>query len=182
MPQLLFPMGFSHVLHMCLQGGGVYVRSGTVTITSSSIYGNRASSVRAHVQSSHRPMGDSRFARCLQDGGGVYINSGNVTITSSSIYGNRADWVRAHVQKFPCDAPTGKMLMRLGSRLLRFSLAQLLTTLSSTTEGACCSDVQKFPWPPLTHVLLLFTGWRRCLSRRWHGDFVFMQYQWEHCT
>jgi len=34
----------------CLQGGGVYVSYGTVTITSSSIYGNRAGYVRAHVQ------------------------------------------------------------------------------------------------------------------------------------
>jgi hypothetical protein len=33
-----------------LQGGGVYVSSGTVTITSSSIYGNTADFVRAHVQ------------------------------------------------------------------------------------------------------------------------------------
>jgi hypothetical protein len=34
----------------CLQGGGVYVSCGTVTITSSSIYGNTARYVRAHVQ------------------------------------------------------------------------------------------------------------------------------------
>ena len=33
----------------CLQGGGVYVQSGTVTISSSSIYGNTAGYVRAHV-------------------------------------------------------------------------------------------------------------------------------------
>jgi hypothetical protein len=37
-----------------LQGGGVYINSGTVTIASSSIYGNTAYSggysVRAHVQ------------------------------------------------------------------------------------------------------------------------------------
>jgi hypothetical protein len=34
----------------CLQGGGVYVNSGTVTITSSSIYGNTAYYVRDQVQ------------------------------------------------------------------------------------------------------------------------------------
>ncbi len=44
------PMGDSRFAHY-LQGGGVYVSSGTVTITSSSIYGNTASYVvRAHVQ------------------------------------------------------------------------------------------------------------------------------------
>jgi hypothetical protein len=34
----------------CLQGGGVYVFCGTVTITYSSIYGNHVDYVRAHVQ------------------------------------------------------------------------------------------------------------------------------------
>ena len=42
----------------CLQGGGVYVYSGTATITSSSIYGNTAGYVRAHMfKSSHCPDG-----------------------------------------------------------------------------------------------------------------------------
>jgi hypothetical protein len=43
------PMGDSCFAH-CLQGGGVSVYSGTVTITSSSIYGNTASAVRDQVQ------------------------------------------------------------------------------------------------------------------------------------
>jgi hypothetical protein len=43
------PMGDSR-FDPCLQGGGVYVSSGTVTIRSSSIYGNTAGKVRAHVQ------------------------------------------------------------------------------------------------------------------------------------
>jgi hypothetical protein len=43
------PMGDSYFAH-CLQGGGVYVSSGTVTITSSSITGNTANYVRVHVQ------------------------------------------------------------------------------------------------------------------------------------
>ena len=43
------PMGDSRVA-CCLQGVGVYVSSGRVTITSSSIYGNTAYDVRAHVQ------------------------------------------------------------------------------------------------------------------------------------
>jgi hypothetical protein len=83
----------------CLQGGGVYVGSGTVTITSSSIYGNTAPYVRAHVQKfpSHPDVKVADVlaltlactARCLQ-GGGVYVNSGTVTITSSSIHGNTA--------------------------------------------------------------------------------------------
>jgi hypothetical protein len=58
----------------CLQGGGVFVQGGTVSIVNSQIYSNTASQVRA----SHTcklpiaPMGDSRFAHCLQ-GGGVAV-------------------------------------------------------------------------------------------------------------
>ena len=50
-----------------LQGGGVYVYSGTVTMTSCSITGNTASagSVRAHVETSHRPDGKIADALAL---------------------------------------------------------------------------------------------------------------------
>ena len=44
------PMGFSHVLRLCLQGGGVYLESGTVSFSSCSITGNSAQYVRAHAQ------------------------------------------------------------------------------------------------------------------------------------
>ena len=51
------PMGFSHVLRLCLQGGDVYVESGTVSFVSCTITGNSASSVRAQLKTSHRPDG-----------------------------------------------------------------------------------------------------------------------------
>ena len=44
------PMGFSHILRVRLQGGGVYVESGTVTFDSCTITGNTAYTVRAHAQ------------------------------------------------------------------------------------------------------------------------------------
>ena len=44
------PMGFSHILRVCLQGGGVFVNSGTVTFSSCTITGNTARDVRAHAQ------------------------------------------------------------------------------------------------------------------------------------
>ena len=52
-------MGFSHVLRVCLQGGGVYVESGTVSFLSCTITGNSATSVhvRAQLKTSHRPDG-----------------------------------------------------------------------------------------------------------------------------
>ena len=36
-------MGFSHVLRLCLQGGGVYVQSGTVTFSSCTIFADPVS-------------------------------------------------------------------------------------------------------------------------------------------
>ena len=52
------PMGFSHVLRLCLQGGGVYVQSGSVTFSSCTINGNTATSgVRAHVRKFPSPDG-----------------------------------------------------------------------------------------------------------------------------
>ena len=55
MGKCLAPMGFSHVLRLCLQGGGVYIVSGpvstpTVTFDSCTITGNTATNVRAHPQ------------------------------------------------------------------------------------------------------------------------------------
>ena len=50
------PMGFSHVLRLCLQGGGVRIEGGTVAFSSCTITGNSAPFVRAHAQS-HRPDG-----------------------------------------------------------------------------------------------------------------------------
>ena len=57
MGKCLAPMGFSHVLRLCLQGGGVYVQSGTVSFLSSTITGNSATYVRAQLKTSHRPDG-----------------------------------------------------------------------------------------------------------------------------
>ena len=54
------PMGFSHVLRLCLQGGGVYVQSGSVTFSSCTITGNTATAyVRAHAQKFPSPRWES---------------------------------------------------------------------------------------------------------------------------
>jgi hypothetical protein len=94
-------MGDSRCAH-CLQGCGVHVSSGTVTITSSSIYGNAAGDVRARLQKFPSPRWDFHMfcALCLQ-GGGVFVGGGSVTISSSTIRGNTARIVRTHAQNFP---------------------------------------------------------------------------------
>ena len=58
------PMGFSHVLRVCLQGGGVYISgSGTVSFSLCSITGNTAQWVSSCSKVPIAPMGDSCFAR-----------------------------------------------------------------------------------------------------------------------
>jgi hypothetical protein len=49
------PMGCSRVLRMCLQGGGVFVSSGTVSIVNSQVYSNYALPVRAHAKNFPSP-------------------------------------------------------------------------------------------------------------------------------
>ena len=55
------PMGFSLFLRLCLQGGGVYINSGTVTLSSCTITGNTASSVRGHAQNFPSPPWKTHF-------------------------------------------------------------------------------------------------------------------------
>ena len=79
------PMGFSHVLRVCLQGGGVYIYSGTVTFSSCTITGNTATGVRAHAQNFHRPDGktadtliSTRLHNCGQRSGQLQCGPGCV--------------------------------------------------------------------------------------------------------
>jgi hypothetical protein len=125
----------------CLQGGGVHLNSGTVTITSSSIFGNTAYDVRAHLPIA--VIGDSHFARCLQ-GGGVHVNSDTVTITSSSIYGNTAYWVRAHLQNFlsPSWETHGLLLVcRAAVSLPHLAQSRLRFLRSTGTQLPMCALV-----------------------------------------
>eukprot|EP00900_Chrysochromulina_parva_P017016 jgi/Chrpa1/25315/Chrysochromulina_OHIO_Genome00010662-RA len=92
------------------RGGGVYVFSGTITITSSSIYGNTAfrgggvSVYGGTVAISSCTISGHTGVRTDQ-GGGVYVLAGHVagtvTISSCTISGNSAGTVRTHAQKFP---------------------------------------------------------------------------------
>jgi hypothetical protein len=90
----------------CLQGGGVLVIGGTVSIVNSQIYSNTAGMVRAHLQKSPSPQWEthtfcSLFAYCLQ-GGGVFVWGGTVSIVNSQIYSNTVpNYVRADIRNFP---------------------------------------------------------------------------------
>jgi hypothetical protein len=49
----------------CLQGGGVYVGDGTVSIVNSQIYSNTAQYVRAHLHKFPSPRWENRGRACL---------------------------------------------------------------------------------------------------------------------
>ena len=55
------PMGDSQFAR-CLQGGGINVDGGKVSIVNSQVYSNQAARVRAHLLNSHHPLGVKRFS------------------------------------------------------------------------------------------------------------------------
>ena len=59
------PMGFSHVLRFCLQGGGVYVQGGTASFSLCTITGNTAYYVRAHAQKFPSPRWENCSRACF---------------------------------------------------------------------------------------------------------------------
>ena len=163
-------MGYSHVLCLCLQGGGVYVASGTVTFSSCIITGNTAYWVRTHAQNFPSPQWDFHMVctLCLQ-GGGVYIYDGTVTFSSCTITGNTATGVRAQLQishrpdgSFTCFA-----LVLAGRRCLcsvwRGSTGwhvDLVIVHHHWKLGTCRRDLQLSHRPHWeTHVCSLFAGW-----------------------
>ena len=58
-------MGFSHVLRLCLQGGGVYIGGGTVSFSLCTITGNTAYYVRAHLQKFPSPRWENCSHACF---------------------------------------------------------------------------------------------------------------------
>ena len=139
----------------CLQGGGVYVSSGTVTISSCTISGNTAVSVRARaralmIKSSHCPDGRLMFCslfagrRCLR-----LFRHGHDNVFLD--HRQHSLLCACSCSKVPI-APMGNLL----TCLPRLSLTQLRPMLRSTTECMCCRDLENFPMPPWdTHVLLV---------------------------
>jgi hypothetical protein len=123
------PMGFSHILRVRLQGGGVYVNGGSVTFSSCTITGNSAGYVRAHAQKFPSPRWDFHmFGACLcLQGGGVMVWGGTVSFSSCTITGNTASGVRAHAQT--SHRPNGKIADTLCLETL------VCTTASVTLRG-----------------------------------------------
>ena len=128
-------------LARCMQGGGVYISSGTVTITSSSIYGNTAvDNVRAHVRKVPiAPMGDQNVLLVVCRA--VVSLSGMAQWPSHRASGGTQQLC---VLMFNSPhRPDGNIVLTC---LPRLSLAQL-RTLPSTTACTCHRDLANFPSP-----------------------------------
>jgi hypothetical protein len=124
-------MGFSHILRVRLQGGGVYVERGTVTFDSCTITGNTAYIVRAHAQKFPSPRWEFLLTCPIDSHLSIRID----------IWFYQGFVRASHACKLPI-APMGKWL----TRLPRLSLAQLRTR-RSTTVCTCHRDLENFPSP-----------------------------------
>jgi hypothetical protein len=127
------PRWETHDLRVVLQGGGIYVSNGTVSIVNSQVYSNQAANVRAHaLKSSHRP--DGKMADVLAP-----IHA--CTTANASV--NYRWCVPQKPCKFPI-APMGKWL----TCLPRLTLAPQLRTHRSTIQWVRATEIlENFPSP-----------------------------------
>jgi len=138
------PMGFSHVLHLCLQGGGVFVQSGTVTISSSTISGNTALLVRASL-ACKSPLAD------------VLASTHACTIANASVNYTVCTCHRDYTWKLPIATPDSRFVRCLqggGVYVSSGTVTLSLCTISGNRaeppqmgDHVCHSDLEKFPLP-----------------------------------
>ena len=161
------PMGFSHDLRFCLQGGGVYVQGGSVTFSSCTITGNTAHYVRAHAQKFPSPRWEFLLTGPLDSHLSIRID----------IWFYQG-YVRAsHACKLPI-APMGfSHVLRLrlqggGVYIEGGTVSFSSCSMTGNSAQYVRAHAQKFPSPPWeTHVLLVFTVRRcLCLFRHRHND------------
>lgn len=112
-----------------INGGGIAIVGGAVTINESLIDGNTATT--GTVGNTGNTVGS---------GGGVYVNNGNVTITDSTVSGNTADWNAGGIYNFGALTLTGSTIsgntaFQGGGVYTDGNAARLLTLVNSTVSG-----------------------------------------------
>ena len=178
------PMGDSR-FDRCLQGGGVYVSSGTVAISSSTISGNSASSVRAHaLKSSHCPDGRLTISSLFAGRRGCFLwrHSGHLIMhhqwehscqcaRASSKVSHRPDGKKADVlaSTHACTTAANTSVnysMYVPQRPCKFPIAMM---------GKCLADMRESRVPTLRcsdhcyHAFLIPCPGCQCLCPRRHG-------------
>ncbi|MBK9131760.1 MAG: DUF11 domain-containing protein [Gammaproteobacteria bacterium] len=112
-----------------INGGGIAIVGGAVTINESLIDGNTATT--GAVGNTGNTVGS---------GGGVYVNNGNVSITDSTVSGNTADWNAGGIYNFGALTITGSTIsgntaFQGGGVYTDGNAARLLTLVNSTVSG-----------------------------------------------
>ena len=173
-------MGFSHVLRLCLQGGGVYISGGTVSFSSCTITGNTAAGVRAQLKSSHRPNGiftclrslvlAGRRCLCQQRHGYLLIVHHHWQLSSICACSR---------SKVPI-APMETCLVDMFISILIF-------------DSWCCLDLpawstchlrlklQNSHRPDGILTCFALVPGRRCDHCGWHGDLLIVHHHWQLC-
>jgi hypothetical protein len=154
----------------CLQGGGVHVEGGTVTLSSCTISGN---TVRAHLQKF--PLLPGALLICQIDSHlSIRINLfGSTYLSILVLPGTGTCQPRLQTSH----RPDGKV----ADLLAPTHVCTTVNALRSTTVGAYCRDLEisHRPHRRLT-CCSLFAG-RRCLCQEWHSVHLIVHHQWEHC-
>ena len=140
------------------RGGGVYIDSGTVAITSSSIYGNMASEWGGGV---FVRGGTVTLSSCTitgntaSHGGGVHIEPGTVTLSSCTIAGNSVAHYGGGVEigsgtlTLSSCTITGNSAGAGGGgvAVLGGTVAISSSTISGNNANSVRAHAQTFPWP-----------------------------------
>ena len=139
------PMVFPHILRVCLQGGGVFVNSGTVTFSSCTITGNTAYYVRAHAQKFPSPQWENALLTCQ-------IRFSSFMIGAASIYQPGVRASAPETSKVPI-APMGfSHVSRLclqggGVYIISGTVSFSSCTITGNTADNVRAHVRKFPSP-----------------------------------
>ena len=142
-------MGFSHVLRLCLQGGGVYTNGGTVSFSSCTITGNSAGYVRAHAQKFPSPP-DGKMP--CPDGKNADVLALTHACTTANASVNYSMYVPQRPSKVPI-APMGfSQVSRLclqggGVYISSGTVSFSSCTITGNTAYYVRAHAQKFPSP-----------------------------------
>jgi hypothetical protein len=147
------PDGIFTCLARCLQGGGVFVEGGTVSIVNSQVYSNQAINVRAHVQNFPSPEWDFLADTCphrLSSWMGTLILDDGCCL---DLPVGGTCHLHLKLQKFPwpqCAMGNSRFALCLqggGVTVFGGTVAISSCTISGNTAGLVRAHPQKFPMP-----------------------------------
>jgi hypothetical protein len=180
-PFPIAPLGFLHVLRLYLQGGGgVDIGEGfTVTLSSCTITGNTAVSVRAHAQNFPLPQWESCRRACPR-----LTLALLQTLRSTTGCTCHRDLEKFPSPRWETHVCSACCLQGGGVRVGEGTVTVSSCTISGNAAANVCTLMFKTSHPPDGRLTccLLFAG-RRCLCPEWrHSGHLIVRHQWEQCA